>query len=109
SLTIGEYILPEFLKQFKEEYPLIQIQVNIANSRSIISAIKDQVIDVGLIETPIEDHQIHLEPFMEDEIVLIAAPDYFSDEDAQITLEQVQKSPLVFREEGSGTRSVVND
>lgn len=109
SLTIGEYILPEFLKQFKEEYPLIQIQVKIANSHQVISSIKDQFIDVGLIETPIEDNQIHLEPFLEDEIVLIAAPDYFSGDEPQITLEKVQQSPLIFREEGSGTRSVVND
>ncbi|MFD1362412.1 selenium metabolism-associated LysR family transcriptional regulator [Lentibacillus salinarum] len=108
SLTIGEYILPAFLKQFKENYPLIQIQVTIANSQAIINHIKDQFIDVGLIETPIEDSQIRLEPFLEDEIVLIAAPDYFSSEDALITLEHVQQSPLIFREEGSGTRSVVN-
>ncbi|GGK08805.1 LysR family transcriptional regulator [Lentibacillus kapialis] len=108
SLTIGEYILPEFLKAFKEAYPLIQIQVKIANSHQVISAIKDQFIDVGLIETPVEDSQINLEPFLEDEIVLIAAPDYFSGDDVHISMEQVRQSPLIFREEGSGTRSVVN-
>ncbi|WP_010531916.1 selenium metabolism-associated LysR family transcriptional regulator [Lentibacillus jeotgali] len=108
SLTIGEYILPEFLKQFKEEYPLIQIQVKIANSHQVINSLKNQFIDVGLIETPVEDKQINLEPFLEDEIVLIAAPDYFSGHDAYISMEQVRQSPLVFREEGSGTRSVVN-
>ncbi|SFD90035.1 DNA-binding transcriptional regulator, LysR family [Lentibacillus persicus] len=108
SLTIGEYILPEFLKQFKEMYPLIQIQVNIANSQAIISSIKDQLIDVGLIETPIEDEQICLEPFLEDELVLIAAPDYFPEVDNYLTIEQVKNAPLIFREEGSGTRSVVN-
>lgn len=108
SLTIGEYILPEFLKQFKEGYPQIQIQVKIANSHQVIRLLKDQFIDVGLIETPIEDSQINLEPFLEDEIVLVAAPDYFSDDEAHISMEQVRQSSLIFREEGSGTRSVVN-
>ncbi|ALX50158.1 selenium metabolism-associated LysR family transcriptional regulator [Lentibacillus amyloliquefaciens] len=108
SLTIGEYILPEFLKQFKEDYPLIQIQVKIANSHQVINLLKDQLIDVGLIETPIEDSQINLEPFLEDEIVLIAAPDYFTGDDVHISMEKVRQSPLIFREEGSGTRSAVN-
>nr|WP_255259578.1 LysR substrate-binding domain-containing protein [Lentibacillus sp. CBA3610] len=82
--------------------------MNIENSQAIVSSIKDHFIDVGLIETPIEDNQINLEPFMADEIVLIAAPDYFSDVDQNLTLEQVKETPLIFREEGSGTRSVVN-
>lgn len=109
SLTIGEYILPQFLNQFKETYPLIQLQVNIENSYSILESIKAHSIDVGLIETPTQDVQICVEPFLEDELVLIAAPGYFLGNDSHITLEQVQKSPLIFREEGSGTRSVVND
>ncbi|MFD1413246.1 selenium metabolism-associated LysR family transcriptional regulator [Oceanobacillus jeddahense] len=108
SLTIGEYILPNFLKEFKEAYPLIQIQVNIANSEFIVDSIKNEFIDVGLVETPIEDNQIELEPFLEDELVLIATPDYFPSNDPWISWEQVEQSPLIFREEGSGTRSVVN-
>lgn len=76
SLTIGEYYLPAFLKRFKEAYPLIQIQVSIANSTQIVDRIKDQVIDVGLIETRIEDDDIKLESFLEDELVLIAPPDF---------------------------------
>lgn len=107
SLTIGEYILPEFLKQFKEKYPHIQIQAGISNSQHTVSNIKDQLIDVGLIETPIEDSQITMEPFLEDELILIAAPDYFCRNEQILTLEQIKEEPLIVREAGSGTRSVV--
>lgn len=107
SLTIGEYILPEFLKQFKTEYPHIQIQADISNSQNTISHIKDQLIDVGLIETPIEDSQINMEPFLEDELILIAAPDYFHNKEQILTLDQIKETPLIVREEGSGTRAVV--
>ncbi|TMN21544.1 LysR family transcriptional regulator [Lentibacillus cibarius] len=106
SLTIGEYFLPAFLKRFNKTYPLIQIQVSIANSNSIVERIKDQLIDVGLIETPIEDDQIQIEPFLEDELVLIAPPDFLAAGET-ITLEQIQRTPIIFREEGSGTREVV--
>ncbi|AIF44293.1 selenium metabolism-associated LysR family transcriptional regulator [Virgibacillus sp. SK37] len=107
SFTIGEYILPSFLKKFKDLYPLIQMRMEISNSDRIVTHIKDQLIDVGLIETPMDDPQIMIEPFLEDELILIAAPNYFDNED-DITLEQLKNVPLITRERGSGTRAVVN-
>ncbi|WP_313235966.1 selenium metabolism-associated LysR family transcriptional regulator [Sporosarcina ureae] len=108
SLTIGEYILPEFLKRFIDSYPLIQMSVKIENSNKIVDNLKDQLIDVGLIETPIEDPQITLEPILEDELILIAAPDYFSNNELNISLDQLKETPLIIREKGSGTRAVVD-
>ncbi|VEF48628.1 LysR family transcriptional regulator [Bacillus freudenreichii] len=108
SFTIGEYVLPEFLKIFKEDYPLIQMSADITNSNNIVSNIKDQFIDMGLIETPIEDTQIVVEPFMEDELILIAAPGFFPDNEITISAERLKETPLIVREKGSGTRAVVN-
>ncbi|MEN1967367.1 selenium metabolism-associated LysR family transcriptional regulator [Lentibacillus sp. N15] len=108
SLTIGEYILPEFLKRFKDTFPLVPMRVEIANSQSIVENIKDQVIDIGLIETPMEDQQIVSDPILEDELVLIARPDYFSGNELQIPLEKLKTVPLIIRERGSGTRAVVD-
>lgn len=109
SLTIGEYILPEFLRKFIDSYPLVQLSVKIANSSEVVAKLKDQLIDVGLIETPIEDPQIVLEPILEDELILIAAPNYFSANEVNISLDQLKKLPLIVREEGSGTRAVVDN
>src|SRR5699024_5347726 len=87
SLTIGEYILPEFLKRLKEMYPLINMSVDITNSNNIVEHMKDQLIDVGLVETPIEDPKMIFEPFWEEELLLIAAPDYFSQDEIRISHE----------------------
>ncbi|MDY0394304.1 LysR substrate-binding domain-containing protein [Virgibacillus halophilus] len=109
SLTIGEYILPEFLKTFKDAHPDVHMQVEIANSANIINNVKDQLIDVGLIETPISDKQILVEQILKDELVLIAAPDYFPKHMTHITAEQLRELPFIMREQGSGTREVVHD
>ncbi|HLR65629.1 selenium metabolism-associated LysR family transcriptional regulator [Virgibacillus alimentarius] len=107
SLTIGEYILPEFLKRLKEMYPLINMSVDITNSNNIVEHMKDQLIDVGLVETPIEDPKMIFEPFWEDELLLIAAPDYFSQDEIRISHDLLKSTPLIMREKGSGTRSVL--
>ncbi|ASK62550.1 LysR family transcriptional regulator [Virgibacillus phasianinus] len=107
SFTIGEYILPVYLKKFKDLYPLIQMSVNITNSNNIVTSLKDQLVDVGLIETPIDDPQIMVEPFLADELVLIASANYFSNNEQNISADQLKQVPLIFREQGSGTRAVV--
>lgn len=109
SLTIGEYILPLYLKKFKELYPLIRMNVAISNSNKIVSNLKDQLIDVGLIETPIDDPHIIVEPFLADELILIAAPNYFQEKETKISMEQLKHTPLIMREVGSGTRAVVEE
>ena len=107
SLTIGEYILPEYLKRFIELYPLVQMSVKIANSNKIVANLKDQLIDVGIIETSVEDPQIILEPILGDELILVATPGYFPNHELKISLDQLKKAPLIVREKGSGTRAVV--
>lgn len=107
SFTIGEYILPVYLKKFKDMYPLIQMSVDISNSNTIVTSLKDQLIDVGLIETLIDDPQIMVEPFLADELILIAAPNYFSNNEIKISMDQLKQTPLIVREKGSGTRAVV--
>src|SRR5690625_7850435 len=72
SLTIGEYILPVFLKNLKDMYPLINMSVEITNSNNIVINMRDQLIDVGLVETQINDTKISMEPIIKDELILIA-------------------------------------
>ncbi|WP_085506084.1 selenium metabolism-associated LysR family transcriptional regulator [Thalassobacillus devorans] len=109
SLTIGENILPPILREFKAAYPFIQMRVNITNSASIIKKVKDHVLDIGLIEAPMEDPNLYIQPFMEDELVLVAPPDYFAEETKGIMLSEIASLPLVLRERGSGTRTVMNE
>lgn len=108
SLTVGENVLPQIIGQFKQDYPLIQISVNITNTTQIITKIKDHVLDLGLIEAPVEDKDLIVEPFMEDELILIAKPGYFEEDKVEVILSDFKTIPLVCREKGSGTLTVMN-
>lgn len=106
SMTIGEYILPSFLKKFKDQFPLISINTQITNSENIIKSINNRQIEIGLIETPLEVTNIKMEPILEDEIVLIAPNSFQFKKEKTITKEELTKIPLIMREKGSGTREV---
>ncbi|WP_227937692.1 selenium metabolism-associated LysR family transcriptional regulator [Alkalihalobacillus deserti] len=107
SLTIGENLLPHLLGRFKNAYPLIEISIDISNTTHILQRIKNHSLDLGMIEAPVEDPDLILEPFMEDELVIIAKPDFFYKEKLNITQEELTKLPLILREKGSGTRTVM--
>lgn len=109
SLTVGEYILPLYLKKFTDLYPLIRMNVDISNSNKIVTNLKDQLIDVGLIETPIDDPQVTVESFLTDELILIAAPNYFQAKETKISMDKLKHIPLIMREKGSGTRAVIEE
>lgn len=107
SLTIGENILAPILRQFTHRYPHIHLQAEITNTSQILAKIHDYQLDIGLIEAEVEDPDLILEPFMEDELVVIASPTYFEAKKTSLTLEELKGLPLILREKGSGTRSVM--
>lgn len=108
SFTIGEYILPEFLKEFNDRYPMVQMNVEIKNSNQIVSAVMSRTIDAGVIETPSDEEvQVNMYPILKDELMVIAPEDY--EKDSVITIDELKEMPLILREKGSGTRKVVAD
>ncbi|MDQ0337957.1 DNA-binding transcriptional LysR family regulator [Caldalkalibacillus uzonensis] len=107
SLTIGENILPLVLKELKQNFPYLQLNVDITNTTQIIQRIKAHTLDIGLIEAPVDDPSLILEPFMEDKLVLISSPNYFEIAKCYVTKDEMTQLPLILREQGSGTRTVM--
>jgi DNA-binding transcriptional LysR family regulator len=64
----------------------------------------ERKVSIGLIEGPSRHREIRAEPFMEDELVLIAPPRF---ENGRMSREQLTSSSLLMREQGSGSRRVV--
>ena len=107
STTIAQYLLPAVLSHFKQRYPQIGVTLTDGNTRQIERMVADERLDFGLIEGVARDPQLHYEPFMEDELVLVTAADNRSVTQEEIALSELTKLPMVIREAGSGTLEVV--
>lgn len=106
SFTIGEYILPRLLSQFVNQYPQVDIQVNIANTEEIAHGIHNHELDIGLVEGETEYPEIQLNPpFMEDEMVLVTPSDHPLTSLRTVNSSMLHNLVWVFRESGSGTRA----
>ena len=104
STTIAQYVLPRLLGAFLDEHPRVQFSLHSGNTAEIVQLLLEEKLSLGLIEGPARDRGIRTEPFMQDELVLITPPAFEFD---RLSREQLLASSLLMREQGSGSRRVV--
>jgi len=104
STTIAQYVLPRLLGAFLADYPAVEFSLHSGNTSDIVQLLLDGKVAIGLIEGPARDRGIRSEPFMQDELVLITPRHFELD---HLSGNQFLASSLLMREQGSGSRRVV--
>src|SRR5712692_3322433 len=98
STTIAWYVLPRMLGEFQREHPQVRLAVESGNTEEIVSALGDRRISLGLIEGPARRRDVHAEPFLDDELVLIVPTSHEWAEVGAIESRQLTGAPLLMRE-----------
>jgi DNA-binding transcriptional LysR family regulator len=104
STTIAQYVLPRLIGAFLLENPRVRLSLQSGNTEQIVRLLMDGAIALGLIEGPARHREVRTEPFMEDEMVLIAP---VNAEMERLTREHLRSTNLLMREQGSGSRRVI--
>ena len=110
STTIGNYVLPALLADFRRPIPTLRLDLRIGNTLEVIAGVRNFQTDLGLIEGPSHDPDITVLSWMEDELVIAAAcnhPLAKASAQAALTVEQLAGAEWLQREFGSGTRDAV--
>ena len=108
STTIAEYLLPALLGEFKNSYPNINLRLKVSNSEGIVSMVEQNVIDLGIVESPVSNKNLIVEVCHDDQLVVVAAPDHeLVKRGGKVKASELVRYPFVSREEGSGTRDFI--
>lgn len=107
STTIAAYLLPQALGEFHRRHPQVEMTLEIANTREIQRLLMEGRIEVGLTEGLIEGEHLDSQVFHRDELVAIAPPRHPLLKQGRVTARALCREPFILREEGSGTRAVV--
>lgn len=108
STTIAQYVLPKVLAKFTSKFPDIQLSLVSGNSDDIEKELLSHHIDLGLIEGNKRLPNLKYTHFMDDELVLITSTKSRYAHLDEISKEELSTIPLVLRENGSGTLSILN-
>lgn len=107
STTIAEYMLPGMLGDFQHEFPDVQIRLRVANTDSVVSMVADNTIDLGVVEGQVDSQLLRIEECQQDELQVLMPSNHPLTQEAAITPGQLVDHPFINREDGSGTRSVI--
>ncbi len=89
--------------------PNVRFSVASGNTESVIEWLGAERIELGLIEGPAPRSDVHIERFLEEEIVAIVPLDHewAARGRGPVAIEALAAAPLMIRARGSGTRQVV--
>jgi DNA-binding transcriptional LysR family regulator len=104
TLTIGNYVAVPLMARFMREHPGARVALEVANTAEIARRVRNFEIDVGLVEGELQDPELEVSRWCDDELVVFCAPKHpFAKKKALTDAELLQASWIV-REQGSGTR-----
>ena len=109
STTVAEYMLPALLGDFKAKYPDVNIRLKVSNTDGIVSMVENNIIDLGVVEAPVLNKNLAVEQCRTDRLVAIAPPGHELTKYDTVPVKALLDYPFICREEGSGTREVIND
>ena len=109
STTIAEYMLPALLGDFKDKYPDVIVHLKVSNTEGIVSMVENNTIDLGVVEAPVSNKNLVVEVCRNDHLVAIVPPDHPIAGYATVRFSELLEHPFICREEGSGTREVINE
>ncbi|PHM63686.1 DNA-binding transcriptional regulator YeiE [Xenorhabdus ishibashii] len=107
SSTIGNYMLPEMLAKYRQDYPETPLELNISNTGDVIRAVVEFRVDLGLIEGLCHDPALITQPWMKDELIVFSSPESPLLQ-RELSVEDLIQAPWILREKGSGTREILD-
>jgi len=106
SQTIGAYLLPEIISQFKNRFPDVEVFSRVENTREIEQFLLEDIVDIALLEGSIHSPELKEEPFLDDDLSVVCAPGHPLIKIPHISARDLSLYGFIIREEGSGTREI---
>lgn len=109
SQTAATYLVPHWMLGFRSaqlasgQMPT-EVQILAANSTQVGEIVRTGRADLGVVESPDLPDDLSSTTIANDELALVVPPDHPWIRRRSLPLDEVASTPLIFREEGSGTR-----
>ena len=107
STTIGKYVLPFLLAEFMKMYPKVEASCFVTSRNAAMEMLLDGDVNVALASSAEFCQSLAFTKFISDKIILIAPLDHPWAKRDFVEPEELLHENFIWREEGSGTRSVV--
>jgi DNA-binding transcriptional LysR family regulator len=108
SMTGAAYVVPPLVAGYRALHGPVPFRVQVGNTAHVLEWVAEGRVPLGLVEGRVRSPRVHLEPYVEDELVAVVsarAPELR----ALSRAADLARVPLLVREPGSGTRAIVEE
>lgn len=102
--STGKYVMPYYLKDFLQQNPGIDLLMDVTNKTKVVKSLENNEVDFSLVSVLPDSLDIEQETLLPNSLYLTAPPDSTFKITKQFTKSIFDSIPLIYREEGSGTR-----
>lgn len=103
--TIGAFLAPELMEnysRFKNDRLLLRVD----NTKNILEKLDSGDIDLALVEGLFENQKYNYKIIKSDELICVTSQKDFKN---RMTLDDIKQKILILREQGSGTRAIIEN
>lgn len=104
TMTIGNYLATLIAAEYLKRHPESTLQLSVHNTATIVEQLAHHQLDLGLIEGQCRHPELTAEAWLDDELVVFAAPSHRLAQAGTATLGELGGEMWIVRESGSGTR-----
>lgn len=109
ATTIGIYMIPDVLGEFKSEHPGIEISLAISNKEEVIRQVRDGIVELGFVMPPVPFPELAMDKYLEDDMVLIVSPQHRFATMETVSTKTLTEDMFILRERGTGTREIIEE
>lgn len=109
STTIGDYLLPPIIATFRQRYPRVILNIEIANTERIEQRLDTWQLMLGFTEGPSAHPALRADVILQDELLPVVGAAHPLARRRKLALADLADATIVLRESGSGTRRVVEE
>jgi DNA-binding transcriptional LysR family regulator len=108
SMTTAAYVVPPLVAGYRAIHGRVPFRLQVSNTARVLEWVAEGRVPIGLVEGRTRASRVHLERYLEDELVPVAAPSA-RHLCAIVRAGELAKVPLLLREPGSNTRAMVEE
>lgn len=109
STIPGTYLVPGWIKNFRKLFPMVDVAIEIGDSKEILDKLLDHQVDVGIVGIHQQPGRVVSRLISTDSLVLIVPKEFPLPPPGELDFNLLKQFDLVLREEGSGTRKEMEE
>ena len=108
-ITTAKYFVPRLLGPFCKRYPGIDISLKVTNHQQLQKSMAENEDDLYIISQTPSQPDLEVHPFLENPLIVLAPTSHPLARKKNVPIEMLNNEPFIMREEGSGTRTAVEE